>query len=76
MRSIPAGTASCSTALACATQAAAQRAEMPPINPAAAARASLARAAATATPAVTAAPKAALVQIVDDEAHGAYKEGV
>lgn len=80
MRSILVQTALCMTALTCAalaTPAQAQRPDMPPINPAASPRAPLTRAAATvnAVPAATA-PKAAQVQIVDDEAHGAYKEGV
>lgn len=79
MRPILAPTAVCMTALACATlasQALAQRADMPPIYPSASPRAPVARAALTAVPAVTVPTKAAQVQIVDDDAHGAYKEGV
>ena len=79
MRPILAQTALCLTALTCtmlASQALAQRADMPPINPSASPRTPVARAAVTAVPAATTAPKAAQVQIVDDDAHGAYKEGV
>ncbi len=81
MRSLLTHPALCMTALMCATlasQALAQRAEMPPINPSATPRAPAPRAAAVTNgvPAATTTPKAALVQIVDDDAHGAYKEGV
>ena len=79
MRPSLAQTAICMTALTCATiatQASAQRADMPPIYPSASPRVPVARAAVTAVPAATTAPKAAQVQVVDDDAHGAYKEGV
>ena len=75
MRTISEGSAACILALACAatpSPASAQRSEMPPVYPAAARPA----ARALATPAVTAAPKAAQVQLVDDDAHAPYKEGV
>ena len=73
MRAFHASTAICLTALSCATLAIpawAQHASLPPINPNAS---PLARPAGV--PAATT-PKAAQVQIVDDDAHGAYKEGV
>lgn len=76
MRSILSHTVAIVGALTCAgtaSQALAQRATMPPVNPAPSVRAPVARLAAI--PAATT-PKAALVQVVDDEAHGAYKEGV
>lgn len=68
-----AATAPCLVALACAVpiDVLAQRAEMPPIV--AASPRSVARLAAS--PAITAAARAALVQEVDDDAHGAFKEG-
>lgn len=82
MRSIPARTALRFMALACAATpllALAQRAELPPIHPAAA-RPVVARTATAgplAAPAVTTAtPRAAAVQVVDDDAHAPYKEGV
>jgi len=78
MRSIPNQTAAALAALACALApwpALAQRAPMPPVNPSPAAHAPTARAM-IATAAATTTPKAAAVQVVDDEAHGAYKEGV
>lgn len=65
------------TCVATASQALAQRVPMPPVNPAPSVRAPLARAALApaATPAATT-PKAAFVEVIDDDAHGAYKEGV
>lgn len=81
MRSILAGTAPHFLALACAATpwlAMAQRAELPPISPAAA-RPVVARTGAASTlaaPAVTATVRAAQTQVVDDDAHGAFKEGV
>ncbi len=77
MRPHPAATVPGLMALLCtaSTLAVAQRAEMPPINPAATARASAVRPAAAFAPAATAV-KAAIVQSVDDDAHGPYKEGV
>ena len=76
MRTVLAGTASCLMALACATPGAAmaQRAELPPIQPAA--TRPVVRVAPLATPAVAAPVKAAQVQVVDDDAHAAFKEGV
>lgn len=78
MRTVLAGTASCLMALACAAPlvAMAQRAELPPIQPAATRPAVRAAATPLATPAATAPVKAAQVQVVDDDAHAAYKEGV
>lgn len=81
MRSIHAVTALRFMALACAATswpALAQRPELPPIN-AAAARPVVARAITAntlAAPAVTAVVRAAQVQVVDDDAHAAFKEGV
>ena len=74
MRAFLRAGAPCMLALASATPllAQAQRSEMPPIYPAAT-RPVVARAAALAA---TVAPKAALVQVVDDDAHAPYKEGV
>jgi len=76
MRTLPASRAVCLASLLGAIvppAALAQRTELPPINPAPVARTAASLAA---TPAVTTTPKAALVQVIDDDAHGAYKEGV
>lgn len=54
----------------------AQRAELPPIQPAATRSVVRAAAGPLATPAVTVPVKAAQVQVVDDAAHAACKEGV